>query len=166
MTMKQFQPVPPVGNAWTVSEGVTAICVQTVLEGVAHVVGHVDAYFLTRLPFKQIKYRAEVLDMHSDIIDEILEVEDNAVAIVDNAEKEARDIIFKAQSEKRDMMMKAIEKQRVENDRLFSEAESLLKEKLANYEEERNNVVEDRNKVAEEALEGSVDRITALLLGV
>ena len=104
--------------------------------------------------------------MHSDIIDEILEVEDNAVAIVDNAEKQARDIIFKAQSEKRDMMIKAIEKQRVENDRLFSDAEGLLKERLANYEEERTDIMNGKNRIAEEALESSVERIKELLLGV
>ena len=104
--------------------------------------------------------------MHSDIIDEILEVEDNAVAIVDNAEKQARDIVYKAQNEKRDMMLDAVEKQRAENDRLFAEADALLKERLASYEEDLQDVMHGRNRIPEEVLEGSVSRIVDLLLGV
>lgn len=104
--------------------------------------------------------------MHSDIIDDILEVEDNAVAIVDNAEKQARDIVYKAQNEKREMMVKAIEKQRAENDRLFSEADALLKERLAAYEEDMQDIMHGKNKVSEEVLDVSVNRIVDLLLGV
>ena len=103
--------------------------------------------------------------MHSDIIDDILEVEDNAVAIVDNAEKQAREIVYKAQSERKDMMLKAVERQRAENDRLFTEADALLKERLAAYEEERQDIKLGKNRVSDEVLDGSVSRIVDLLLG-
>lgn len=104
--------------------------------------------------------------MHSDIIDEILEVEENADAIIENAEKQARDIIFKAQGEKRDMVARAVEKQRAENDRLFGDAERLLRENLDSYEEERSRKNGNDADVDESVIENAASRITDILLGV
>lgn len=104
--------------------------------------------------------------MHSGIIDEILEVEDNAFSIVDNAEKEAREIIFKAQEDKRNYVQSRLEAKRRENDAAIEEAESLLKEHLAIYEEKKEEIEKSAASVDPDVLEHASARIVEVLLGV
>lgn len=104
--------------------------------------------------------------MHSDIIDNILEVEDSAVKIVEDAEKQARDIVFYAQTEKKDYIQKEIDRVRSLGEEEIDAQKKLLDEHLEDYERQRLEIEKDPSVTDKDVVERSSERVIKRILEV
>ncbi len=104
--------------------------------------------------------------MHSDIIDNILEVEDAAVKIVEDAEKQARDIVFNAQSEKKDYIQKEIEKVRARGDEEIDGGKKILDEHLKEYEQQRLEIEKNASVADSGVIARSAERVVRRILEI
>ena len=97
--------------------------------------------------------------MQSEVIDDILSVEDQAAKIVDDAEKKARENISQAHDKAAKIISESVEAVRESGKADVDSAEKLLQEHLAQYEEERERIESSENSVAPQVLERAVSRI-------
>ncbi len=104
--------------------------------------------------------------MHSDIIDNILEVEDSAVKIVEDAEKQARDIVFNAQTEKKDYIQKEIDRVRSLGEEEIDAQKKLLDEHLEDYERQRLEIEKDPSVTDKDVIERSSERVIKRILEI
>ena len=104
--------------------------------------------------------------MHSDIIDNILEVEDSAVKIVEDAEKMARDIVFNAQTEKKEYIQKEIDRVRALGEEEIDAQKKLLDEHLEDYERQRLEIEKDPSVTDKEVVKRSSERVIQRILEI
>ena len=88
--------------------------------------------------------------MQSEVIDDILSVEDQAAKIVEDAEKKAKETISEAHDEAQKIISEAVERVR-ENGKAEVDG--------AEYEEERVKIEESSSSVSPDVLEKAVTRI-------
>lgn len=97
--------------------------------------------------------------MQSEVIDDILSVEDKAAKIIEDAEKQAREIISKAHDEAARIVSESVEAVRERGKADVESAEELLTKHLAEYEEERERIEGAENTVDPAVLERAASRI-------
>ena len=99
------------------------------------------------------------LFMQSEVIDDILSVEDQAARIVEEAEKRAKDIISEAHDEAQKIISEAVENVRENGKAEVDGAEELLEKHLAEYEEEREKIESSASSVSPDVLDNAAGRI-------
>lgn len=97
--------------------------------------------------------------MQSEVIDDILSVEDQAAKIIEDAEKKAKENISAAHDRAAKIISDALDAVRERGKADVESAEALLEKHLAEYEEERERIENEENAVDPEVLERAVSRI-------
>ena len=97
--------------------------------------------------------------MQSEVIDDILSVEDEAARIIDEAEKKAREMISEAHDKAAKLISDAVEAEREKGKADVEAAEALLEQHLEQYEEERRRIESEEDHVDPSVLDRSASRI-------
>ncbi len=97
--------------------------------------------------------------MQSEVIDDILTVEDRAAKIIEDAEKTARENISQAHDKAAKIIAEAVDAVRERGKAEVDSAEALLSKHLEEYEEERARIENSENAVDPNVLERAVSRI-------
>ncbi len=97
--------------------------------------------------------------MQSEVIDDILSVEDQAAKIVDEAEEKAKETISQAHDKAAKIIADRVEAVRRSGKADVDSAEALLQQHLAEYEEERERIESSENTIDPDVLERAVSRI-------
>ncbi len=97
--------------------------------------------------------------MQSEVIDDILSVEDEAAKIIEDAQKKARDTVSDAHDRAARIIADAVEAVREEGKADVERAEEVLKNKLDEYEAERERIQNEASVVDRSVLEAAASRI-------
>ena len=97
--------------------------------------------------------------MQSEVIDDILSVEDEAAKIIADAEKKARDMVSEAHERASGIIAEEVGKVRESGKAAVASAEELLSKHLEEYEEERKRIESSENTVDPAVLESAASRI-------
>ncbi len=103
--------------------------------------------------------------MQSEVIDDILSVEDKAAAIISEAERKSKEIISQAHDKAAALISEAVEAVRERGQSDVESAEALLEKHLAEYEEERERIESEENAVDPAVLERAASRIVSCICG-
>ena len=104
--------------------------------------------------------------MQSEVIDDILSVEEKAEKIIEDAQKNARDMISAAHGKAAAIIKEAVERVRMRGKEDVDNAEALLEEHLAEYEKERQELEMSEERVDPAVLERAASRIVARICNV
>lgn len=102
--------------------------------------------------------------MKSEVIDNILSVEDKADQIIADAQKQSRDIVFQAQAQAVKNVQDAVERERNKGKVDVDTAQSLLNDHLKAYEKQQEKLQKEETVLPLDIASAAADRIVARLL--
>ena len=97
--------------------------------------------------------------MQSEVIDDILSVEDQAAAIIIGAENKAKEMVSQAHEKAAKIIAEKVDAVRAQGKADVESAEAILQQHLAEYEEERERIESTDNSVDPGVLERAASRI-------
>ena len=97
--------------------------------------------------------------MQSEVIDDILSVEDQAAAIITDAENKAKEMVSQAHEKAAKIIAEKVDAVRAQGKADVESAEAILQQHLAEYEEERERIESTDNSVDPGVLERAASRI-------
>ncbi len=97
--------------------------------------------------------------MQSEVIDDILSVEDQAAKIIEDAEKKAKETVSEAHDKAAKIIAEAVDEVRANGKAEVEGAEELLSKHLGEYEEERVRIESSENYVDPQVLDRAASRI-------
>ena len=104
--------------------------------------------------------------MQSEVIDDILSVEDEAARIIENAQKKARETVSQAHDRAAAIIAKAVDSVREAGKADVAAAEELLRSHLKEYEEERERLLNEACTVDPSVLDRAAGRIVERICSI
>ena len=104
--------------------------------------------------------------MQSGVIDEILDVEDQAEKIIDDARQEAKKIVDDAHEKAAKLVSSSIEAVKERSRAEVQSAQAQLEAELSDYEEEKRRMESAGDSMDEDAKERAVSRVIDRILTV
>ena len=104
--------------------------------------------------------------MKSGVIDEILDVEDEAERIVEDAQKTAKEIVDDAHEKAAKLVSSSIEAVKERSRAEVQSAQAQLEAELSDYEEEKRRMESTGDSMDEDAKERAVSRVIDRILTV
>ena len=104
--------------------------------------------------------------MQSEVIDEILNVEDEAEKIIEDAKSEASELVNSAHDKAAKIISDALESAKERSRTEIAAAEEILQKELSEYEEERARLDESERKIDDDAKDRAVSRVVDCIVKI